>query len=68
MPRCKCINNFNQDGIKDPEITVGMFYNVFGKLSVMGSDVSFITLIGNSGQEIERPSSWFRIFKEKKRM
>lgn len=63
--RAKCINNHNQDGVRDPELTHGKFYVVKNKnIQVTGSDVSFISVIGDKGNEIERPATYFQVFKK----
>ncbi len=63
MLRAKCIID-TKDGIKDPDTTVGHFYNVIDKsVMVMGEPDERISIIGDKGFQIDRPSAWFKEFR-----
>jgi hypothetical protein len=66
MIRAKCIKDHwvtvGRKPIKDPDITVGKFYQVLEqKIISMGSD-TMLSVKGDLGEEIVRPKHLFKIF------
>ena len=61
--RAKCLVD-TKEGIKDPEITAGRFYNVLETdVMVMGESDIRISIVGDKGIQIDRPGSWFKELK-----
>lgn len=63
--RAKCLNvEQATDKSKDPEVTAGMFYTVVqSSIQSIASPEPFISIVGNSGEEVQRPKRNFQIFK-----
>ena len=66
--RAKCINPFNINGIKDPELSRDRFYIVKDDdvRTMAIEDQPLITVQGDSGADIDRPKSSFIIFRGKR--
>lgn len=65
--RARCKIAHNKEGLADPELTVGMFYEVTDSdLPAMAMDAteSYVAVVGNSGVEVMRPKHQFTLFKE----
>lgn len=62
--RAKCLNVHKADDkSKDNEVTAGKFYTVVNEtIQSMGNE-EYVSIIGNSGVEVERPKRNFQIFK-----
>ena len=64
--RIKCINAF-KEGLKDPDITEGKFYNVIDpNVFVMGQELMY-SFVGDNDVEVSRPKQNFRIMFSRRR-
>lgn len=62
--RAKCLTvGVAEDKSKDHEVVVGGFYAVIeANVKSIASPEPFISIIGNSGEEVQRPRKNFKIF------
>lgn len=61
--RAKCLNVDKPDnGSKDTEVVVGGFYVVIeANVQSIASPEPFISIVGHSGEEVQRPKRNFKI-------
>ena len=62
--RLKCINDHYRDGLKDPDITKGSFYDSINDNLLVLNHEPMVTLIGDNRIEVERPKFIFQTMSE----
>jgi hypothetical protein len=60
--RIKCISYVWKEGLKDPDLTTGKFYDLLdGSVFVMGEEAMY-SFVGDNKVEIQRPKYIFQVF------
>lgn len=59
--RAQCMTSVWNEHGKDPELTKGKFYKVIEKNVITMGNESMVGLIGDSGEQIDRPKHIFRL-------
>ena len=66
--RLKCINDHWKEGLKDPDLTKGSFYNSIDNNLMVLNHEPMITVFGDNREEIARPKYIFQTMPEMQRL
>ena len=58
--RIKCLNDTWKEGLKDPDLTKGKFYNLLDKDVPVMNGESLLSFIGDNRVEVQRPKYLFK--------